>query len=86
MPRRLPLTRLGLLLMVGSLAVSALRFYIAFASEAADMGKDLPADRHAVWEQFLRNFLFAGSAATFLFWGGMALMLAGIARNLFWRR
>ena len=37
---RFPLTRLGLLVVVGSLAASAFRFYAAFAEQAGTLAGD----------------------------------------------
>lgn len=81
-PRRLPFTRLGLLLVVGALAASVFRFYIAFAQEAADLSSNVPTDRKGLSDHFVHDFLFSGSAAGLLFWGGLLLMIVGIARNL----
>ena len=80
---RFPLTRLGLLLVVGSLAVSAFRYYIAFAQQVSDLnGKDPALDRRSIWDQVLREFLFSGTLGGLLFWAGVALLLAGIARTV----
>jgi hypothetical protein len=79
----LPLTRLGLLLVVGSLAASGFRYYIAFAQEVSDLSAKEPAlDRKSVWNHFAHDFLFSGGAPGVLFWVGIAVLGLGIARNL----
>jgi hypothetical protein len=79
----LPLTRLGLLLVVGSLAASTFQYYVAFAHEVSDFGGKEPAlDRKSVWEHFARDFLFSGATAGVLFWVGIAVLAVGIIRNI----
>jgi len=46
----------------------------------------VPTGRKDLLNHFQRDFLFAGSGAAWLFWGGVLLMVVGIARNLSWRR
>lgn len=80
---RFPLTRMGLLLLVGAFACSAFRFYVTFAREAGDLdNRGVSFERRDVLRHFLNDFLFAGTEATVLFWGAMALMILGILRNL----
>ena len=79
---RLPFLRLALAALVGAVACSALRFYTAFGAEMADLTGDAPTERRAVADHFLRDFLFAGTEATVLFWSAVALLALGIVRNL----
>ncbi|MCC6229874.1 MAG: hypothetical protein IT432_11685 [Phycisphaerales bacterium] len=83
-PRRrgIPFFRLGLLLVIGSVGVSVMRFYIGFAEKAADLNSDIPTERAELWPMFQRDFLFAGSTSGWLMWGGVAIMALGIYRNL----
>ena len=80
--RGIPFFRLGLLLVIGSVGASVMRFYISFAEKAADLNADIPTERAELWPMFQRDFLFAGSTAGWLMWGGVALMALGIYRNL----
>lgn len=78
--RRFPLFRLGLLLVVGAMGASVVRFYTGFAERAADLNATIPSERSELWPMFRDNYLFAGSAAGWLFWGGITLMMLGIFR------
>ncbi|MEX2220036.1 MAG: hypothetical protein WD749_14895 [Phycisphaerales bacterium] len=81
----LPFTRVGLLLVIGSLTVSAFRYYVAFMQQAADLdSKTMPEDRDAALSQFLNGFLFSGSVAGILFWLGLGLMMFGAIWRLYW--
>ena len=81
--RRFPLTRMGLLVLVGALACSVFRFYAAFAAEASDLNtRDAVLEPRNLLRHFVNDFLFAGTEATCLFWAGVALLILGIMRNL----
>ena len=80
--RGIPFFRLGLLLVIGSLGASVVRFYVGFAEKAADLNADIPSERAELWPLFRRDYLFAGSAAGWLMWGGVAIVAFGIYRNL----
>ncbi|MCC6971810.1 MAG: hypothetical protein IT434_16480 [Phycisphaerales bacterium] len=80
--RGIPFFRLGLLLVIGSLGASVVRFYVGFAEKAADLNSDIPSERAELWPMFQRDYLFAGSVAGWLMWGGVAIMAFGIYRNL----
>jgi hypothetical protein len=78
-----PLTRIGLLVVVGSLAASALQFYVSFAGDVSDLsGRDVALDRKSLWAHFTRDFLFSGGAAGVLFWVGLGVLVLGILRNV----
>lgn len=80
---RLPFVRLGLLLVVGALIVSALHYYVAFGERMGDLnGKDPPPDRKGVVGQFMSDFLFSGTIAGAMFWVGLAVCLLGISWNV----
>lgn len=82
-PRRFPLVRLGLLLVVGSLMASVFRFYIGLGESLSSMSGDAPStESRDLARYFLSDFLFAGTAAGLLFWGGIALCIAGSVRRL----
>lgn len=82
-PRRFPLIRLGLLVVVGSLFASVLRFYMgvaeSFSSMSGETRSTAPKDL-ARW--FVSDFLFAGTTAGALFWVGLALCAAGVLRRM----
>jgi hypothetical protein len=81
--RHIPLIRLGLLVIVGSVFASVVNFYIGTARQFADLsGQDLSTEPRDLLNHFADNFLFAGTAPGVLFWVGIALCIAGIARNL----
>lgn len=81
-PRRFPFVRLGLLLVVGSVFASLIRWYIAFAQAASDFSADdPPAERGAMLRQFAREFLFAGGVPGWLLWIGLGVIMVGIVRN-----
>lgn len=80
--RGIPFFRLGLLLVIGSVGASVMRFYIGFAEKAADLNSDIPSERAELWPMFQRDFLFAGSTSGWLMWGGVAIMALGVYRNL----
>ncbi|NUQ52200.1 MAG: hypothetical protein HUU19_05825 [Phycisphaerales bacterium] len=79
--RGFPFFRVGLLLVIGSLGASVVRFYVGFAEKAADLNSNIPSERAELWPMFQRDYLFAGSAAGWLMWGGVAIMAFGIFRN-----
>ncbi|MBL8761788.1 MAG: hypothetical protein JNL50_10845 [Phycisphaerae bacterium] len=81
--RGIPFFRLGLLLAVGAVGASVVRFYIGFAEKAADLDSDIPSERAQLWPMFRDDYLFAGSTSGWLMWGGVALMAVGILRVLF---
>lgn len=80
--RRFPFFRLGLLLVVGSVGASVVRFYVGFAEQAADLNSNIPTQRSELWPMFRDGYLFAGSTAGWLMWVGVALMGIGLSRNL----
>jgi hypothetical protein len=84
-PRRVPFVRLGLLLVVGSVFASLLRWYTALAADAADLNSKAPTERRDIFDHFLNHFLFQGTTATVLFWLGIAVILLGTAALVFGR-
>jgi len=81
-PRRFPLFRLGLLIIVGSVAASAFQFYISLGQSMAAMSGDEPASTpRDLLHHFRDHFLFAGTIPGILFWTGVVLMFAGIIRG-----
>ena len=77
----LPLFRLGILVIVGSLAASVVEFYRGVGMQIADMnGPDVATGKHDLWVHFRDHFLFAGGTAGVLFWVGIALCGVGIIR------
>lgn len=84
--RKFPLTRLGLLLVVGSVFASLIRWYVAFGESLADLDAEVSTERADMGRDFVNSFLFTGSVPGVLFWVGVAVMAAGIVRNLWPRR
>lgn len=80
--RRFPWTRLGLLLVVGSVFASLIRWYVAFGASLADLDADVSTQRADMGRDFLANFLFGGTVPGVLFWAGIAAIGIGIVRNL----
>lgn len=79
---RFPLIRLGLLLVVGAVFASLVRFYIAYGQAAADLTReDFTEDRREIAGDFAAHFLFSGGVPMALFWLGIVLMGVGIVRN-----
>jgi hypothetical protein len=80
---RLPFVRLGLLLVVGAMVVSALHYYVAFGERMGDFnGKEPALDRKGIVDQFMSDFLFSGTIAGAMFWAGLAVCVLGIAWNV----
>lgn len=81
MSRRIPFTRIGLTLVVGSVLASLIMFYIGLGASMADMSHEAPAtEPKDLFQHFTRHFLFQGTGPTFLFWLGIAVMIVGIIR------
>jgi hypothetical protein len=81
--RRLPLIRMGLLLVVGSIFVSVMRFYIGLGESLSSMTGEAPSTQpRDLGRYFTEKFLFEGSIAGVLFWVGLALCVAGAVRNV----
>ena len=85
MPRRFPLFplfRLGLLVVIGSVAASAFQFYISVGQSMAAMSGDEPATTaRDLLHHFRDHFLFSGAIPGILFWVGVVLMFAGVFRG-----
>jgi hypothetical protein len=82
MARRIPLIRIGLLLIVGAAFASVINFYVGMGTHLADFAsEDLSTEPRDLWVHFRDNFLFAGSAAGLAFWAGIAICAMGIVRN-----
>ena len=72
--------RLGLLLVVGAGLYSVMKFYISLGSSMASMQGEAPStETKDLVRYFVHDFLFAGTGATALFWGGVVLMVARVA-------
>ena len=81
--RRIPLIRIGLTLLIGSVLASLFMFYIGLGASMADMSREAPStEPGGLLDHFTHHFLFQGTAPTFLFWLGLAIMVLGITRNL----
>ena len=85
MPRRrgIPLFRIGLLLVAGSVLASIFTWYAAFGRELGDLSSDVDTDRRALLDHFLNGFLFAGTVPSILFWVGCGTMILGAMVNIF---
>src|SRR5262252_3375544 len=78
---RLPLIRVGLLLIVGAVLASMFTFYIGLGESFASMtGEVPPTERPALWGYFRDHFLFAGTVPGMLFWLGCAVCVVGVVR------
>lgn len=81
---RLPLIRVGLLLVAGSVLASLVRFYVDMGDRLAGSAPGpVPADRAEVMEQFLADFLLAGTLPGMLFWAGLGVTLLGALLALY---
>jgi len=82
-PKRLPLFRLGVTLVIGSIFVSVMKFYIGVGESLGRMTGEAPSTQpRDLARYFLSEFLFAGTIAGVLFWVGVALCAAGALRNI----
>lgn len=80
-PRRIPLFRLGLTLLIGSVFVSVVKFYLGVGEAMGDMSGEAPSTRpRDLARYFVDDFLFAGTVAGVLFWVAIALCLMGALR------
>lgn len=77
---KLPLIRLGITLALGSIIASAVHFYVAIGTSAADLDAPLPTTARPMADWFLKDFLFKGSIPEIMFWMGVALTLLGAIR------
>ncbi|MCC6661205.1 MAG: hypothetical protein IT437_10000 [Phycisphaerales bacterium] len=80
--RGLPLFRLGLLMVAGSVLTSIFTWYTAMAAEAGDFSRELDTERRALLDRFASDFLFAGTIPSALFWAGCLVMIAGGLVNM----
>jgi hypothetical protein len=73
-----------MLLVVGAVFVSLIRFYVGFGEMAADLGsrEPLPEDRREMGRYFMETFFLKGSIPSVMFWGGLLVALFGVGRNL----
>lgn len=79
---RIPLIRIGLLVVVGSAFASVMMFWTSAGVAAADINNDSEMTRAleskgALWDHFRNHFLFSGSIPGWLFWIGCAMILVG---------
>lgn len=85
MPRayRVPLFRIGLTLIVGSMLASLIFFYVSVGQTMADpQGETMSTQPRDLLHHFTTKFLFAGGIPGILFYAGLAFMVVGIIRNL----
>ena len=82
--RRLPLFRVGLTLVVGSVVYSMMRFYVNLAAMFDPAAREAPPSERGELARHLMRELFTGTVAGVLLWGGCALMLARVLIG--WRR
>lgn len=84
-PRRFPFFRVGMLLVLGAVAVSIFQFYVGFGYDMADMSTNeaMPESREELASYFYRKFFLTGSLATAIFWGGLAIAAIGISARVF---
>ena len=84
MPRRkrFPITRLGLTLIIASIFVSIIRFYVDMGARAADFNADIPDSAGTLAQAFRDTFLFRGYIASLLMYAGCALLLVSFLRNI----
>lgn len=83
-PRRFPFFRLGMLLVLGAVAVSIFQFYIGFGEHMADMSTNeaMPESREELASYFYNKFFLTSSLATIIFWGGLALAMLGVGARI----
>lgn len=80
--RRIPLIRIGLTVIVGSVLASLIMFYVNLGQSFADQsGPDQSTAPRDLLNHFTKDFLFAGTVPTGIFWFGALIMLVGIVRN-----
>lgn len=84
---RLPLVRVGLLVIVGAAFASLMSFWVAAGEQAGDLSRDTDLtraleSRGALGTHFVQNFLFAGGWPGVLFYTGVALVVLGALRLL----
>jgi len=76
---RFPFFRLGLLVVVGAVFASVIEFYVGLGKSLADLSKEGPStEPRDLADHFLKNFLFAGTVPSVLFWAGIVLMAVGV--------
>lgn len=80
--KRFPITRLGLTLIIASVFVSVIRFYVDMGARAADFDAPIPEDATTLAQAFRDTFLFRGYIASLLMYGGCALLFVGFLRNI----
>lgn len=78
--KRIPITRLGLTLIVGSVAVSLVQFYFDFGQSLAHLDRPDtgPETRPEIVGYIVRSVLFRGAIPAVLFWLGTVAMVVGI--------
>jgi hypothetical protein len=82
-PRRVPLIRIGLTLVAGSMLASLIFFYVSVGQSMADQqGETVSTQPRDLLNHFTTKFLFAGGIPGILFYAGLAFMVVGIIRNL----
>lgn len=82
-PRAVPLIRLGLTIVAGSVLASLVTYYVAAGQQMSDLQGPAPATApRDLADHFVKNFLFAGAIPGILFYFGLAFMLLGIFRNV----
>lgn len=80
--RRIPIIRIGLTVIVGSLLASVVTFYVSIGQTFANQsGPDQSTEPRDLLTHFTKNFLFVGTVPTAIFWLGAFIMLIGIIRN-----
>lgn len=85
--RRVPLIRIGLTIVAGSVLASLIYFYISAGQSMADMSGDTSSTQFKdLLTHFTRNLLFAGAIPGILFYSGLAFMVLGIIYNVAVRR
>jgi len=81
-PRRVPLFRIGLTLVIGAVLASLIFYYLAIGQSMADMqGETLSTQPRDLLTHFTSKFLFAGDIPGIIFYSGLGFMLLGIIRN-----
>lgn len=80
--RRIPLIRIGLTIIVGSVFASLIMFYVNLGESFANQsGPDPSTKPRDLLNHFTKDFLFAGTVPTGIFWLGAIIILVGIVRN-----
>jgi hypothetical protein len=84
-PRGFPFVRIGLLLIVGALAVSLFEFYTAYGELASDFDarEAMPESRKELFQFFRERFLLLSSRSAILLWSGVALGIFGALQQMF---